>query len=279
MKKLSLFITAVYISLNANAQLAPTPQALENFETVEASKYEVRYSFRFKNHNTDKEYLEDTRVLQIGDGLVKEYSDIVYHFDSLATENFRKGLPTSSNTNATLPCEIFNNHKKKEIKVKYRLLLNGGVLCFDDRYPSFDWMFSEDAPIEIMGHSCGKATVNFAGREYSVWYTMDIPLPYGPYKFYGLPGLILRVEESNGMYIWEAFSVIKSSAPIKIYTYEKEIKCSRQDADKTIARMMRKPLTFLSSSGTKIMVARSDGSFGTPLNNEQENLYEPIELE
>ncbi|MBQ7042325.1 MAG: GLPGLI family protein [Muribaculaceae bacterium] len=279
MKQYYLLILATCINLNANAELAPTPQPLGNFETIEASKYEVRYSFRFKKHNTDKEYLEDTRVLQIGDGLVKEYSDIIYHFDSLATENFRKGLPTSSNTNETLPCEIFNYHKRKGIKVKYRLMLNGGVLCYDDRYPSFDWKFSEDAPMEIMGYSCGKATVNFAGREYSVWYTTDIPLPYGPYKFYGLPGLILRVEESNGMYIWEVFSVVKSSAPINIYTYEKEIKCNRQDANKTIGRMMRKPLTFLSSSGTKIMVARSDGSFGAPSNNEQENLYEPIELE
>ena len=279
MKQLCLFITAVCISLSANAQLAPAPQALEDLETIGTSKYEVKYSFRFKKHHTDKDYVEDTRVLQIGDGVVKEYSDIIYHFDSLATVNFRKGLPTSSNTNETLPCEIFNYHKKKEIKVKYRLILNGGVLCYDDRYPSFEWKFSADAPVEIMGYSCGKATVSFAGREYTLFYTMDIPLPYGPYKFCGLPGLILKVEDSRGMYIWEAFSIVKSSAPMNVYTYEKEIKCSRQDADKTIGRMMRKPLTFLSSSGSKIMVARSDGSFGAPSNNEQENLYEPIELE
>lgn len=279
MKQFCLFIVSVCINLSTYAQLAPAPQALEDFETIGTSKYEVKYSFRFKKHHTDKDYVEDTRVLQIGDVVVKEYSDIIYHFDSLATVNFRKGLPTSSNTNATLPCEIFNYHKKKEIKVKYRLMLNGGVLCYDDRYPSFDWMFAADAPIEIMGYSCGKATVNFAGREYIVWYTMDIPLPYGPYKFCGLPGLILKVEESRGMYIWEAFCIIKSSAPINVYAYEKEIKCSRQDADKTIGRMMRKPLTFLSSSGSKIMVARSDGSFGAPSNNEHENLYEPIELE
>lgn len=279
MRKHCLFIIAVCVSLSANAQLAPAPQPLGDFKTVETSKYEVRYSFRFKNHHTDKMYVEDTRVLQIGDRIVKDYSDIIYHFDSLATENFKKGLPTASNTNASLPCEIFNYHKKKETKIKYRLILNGGVLCYNDSYPTLDWKFSSEAPIEIMGYPCGKATVNFGGREYSVWYTMEIPLPYGPYKFYGLPGLILKVEESNGMYIWEAYSIVKSSTPINIYTYEKEIKCTRQDADKTIGRMMRKPLTFLSSSGSKIIVVRSDGSFGTPANNEQENLYEPIELE
>lgn len=278
MKKGYLFITAICICLSASAQLAPAPQTLEDFETIGTSKYEVKYSFRFKKHHTDKDYVEDTRVLQIGDGVVKEYSDIIYHFDSLATMNFRKGLPTSSNTNETLPCEIFSYHKKKEIKVKYRLILNGGVLCYDDRYPSFEWKFSADAPVEIMGYSCGKATVSFAGREYTVFYTMDIPLPYGPYKFYGLPGLILKVEDSRGMYIWEAFSIVKSDDPINEYTYEKEIRCSRQEADRTIGRMMRQPMTFLATSGSRVMVARSDGSFGAPETNEKENMYEPIEL-
>lgn len=279
MKQFLLLLMTICISLNANAQLAPAPQSLSDFKNLGTSRYEVRYSFKFKKHKTDKEYLEDIRVLQIGNEFVKDYSDIIYHFDSLATENFRKGLPTSSNTNETLPCEIFNYHKKKEIKVKYRLLLNGGVLCYDDTYPTFDWKFSSETPVEIMGYLCGKATGNFAGRKYSVWYTMDIPFPYGPYKFYGLPGLILKVEESTGMYVWEAFSIVKSAVPINNYTYEKEIKCNRQEANRTIGRMMRKPLTFLSSSGSKIMVARSDGSFGTPTNNEQEILYEPIELE
>ena len=41
---------------------------------------------------------------------------------------------------------------------------------------------------------------------------------------------------------------------------------------------MRQPMTFLTTSGSRLMVARSDGSFGAPENNEKENLYEPIEL-
>lgn len=278
MRRLCLFLTVASICLSARAQLAPAPQSLQDFKTIETSRYEIRYSFRFKNHHTDKDYVEDTRVLQIGDGVIKDYSDIIYHFDSLATENFRKGLPTASNTNATLPCEIFNYHKDKKTAVKYRLILNGGVLCYDDTYPVFDWKFSSDDPIRIMGYSCCKASVSFAGREYSVWYSLDIPIPYGPYKFYGLPGLILKVEESEGMYIWEAFSIVKSSTPINEYTYEKEIRCNRQEADKTIGRMMRQPMTFLTASGSRLMVARSDGSFGAPENNEKENLYEPIEL-
>lgn len=59
------------LNFEAYAQLAPAPQPLEDFKTIGTSKYEVRYSFKFKNHHTDSQYIEDTRVVQIGDAIVK----------------------------------------------------------------------------------------------------------------------------------------------------------------------------------------------------------------
>lgn len=45
-----------------------------------------------------------------------------------------------------------------------------------------------------------KATTNFGGRNWIAWFSKDIPLPYGPYVFYGLPGLILEVNDSENNY-------------------------------------------------------------------------------
>ena len=72
MKQFLLLLMTICISLNANAQLAPAPQSLSDFKNLGTSRYEVRYSFKFKKHKTDKEYLEDIRVLQIGNELVKD---------------------------------------------------------------------------------------------------------------------------------------------------------------------------------------------------------------
>lgn len=44
---------------------------------------------------------------------------------------------------------------------------------------------------------CKKATGTFRGREYTVWYSVEIPLPYGPWKLQGLPGLILEAYDTN----------------------------------------------------------------------------------
>jgi len=38
-----------------------------------------------------------------------------------------------------------------------------------------------------------KASVNFVGRTWTAWFTTDIPIQDGPYKFHGLPGMIVKL--------------------------------------------------------------------------------------
>lgn len=279
MKKICLLLLVLCIGFPAYAQWESSPESLDNYLCIDTARLVIQYSFKFKNHSGQKQYNEDIRVVQIGKNVVKDYSRIVYHYDSLATENFKKGLPTDNNLHATYPCEIYNYPKEKRVDEKYRMILTAGTLCYPSEWKDIKWEFSSDSPVRLLGYICNKAQTSYAGREYVAWYTLDLPAAYGPYKFHGLPGLILKVEESSGMYVWEAFSIRQSSMPINLYTYEKEIKCNRQEAHKTIGRMMRKPITFLTSVGVNLMLSRGDGTFGPPAGNEKENLYEPIELE
>jgi len=46
---------------------------------------------------------------------------------------------------------------------------------------------------------CNRAIGKFRGREYEAWYTLDIPIPSGPFKLGGLPGLILEAKSMDGM--------------------------------------------------------------------------------
>ena len=42
-----------------------------------------------------------------------------------------------------------------------------------------------------------KASLNFAGRIWTAWFVSDIPIQDGPYKFHGLPGLIVKIEDKT----------------------------------------------------------------------------------
>jgi len=51
-----------------------------------------------------------------------------------------------------------------------------------------------------------KATMKFGGRTWTAWFAPEIKISDGPYKFFGLPGLILKLEDDKGDY---RFSFVK----------------------------------------------------------------------
>lgn len=58
------------------------------------------------------------------------------------------------------------------------------------------WDLSNESK-KIGEFNCFKATAKFRGRQYTAWYTPEIPLPYGPWKLQGLPGIILEAYNEN----------------------------------------------------------------------------------
>ncbi len=73
---------------------------------------------------------------------------------------------------------------------------------YEEPVPQFDWKY-EDETREVMGYECRKATTRWRGRDWTAWYS-EIPVSAGPWKFNGLPGLILRLEDSKGEHMFEA---------------------------------------------------------------------------
>jgi len=50
---------------------------------------------------------------------------------------------------------------------------------------------------KIGNYTAQKATTNYLGRQWTAWFSTDLPFQDGPYKFYGLPGLIVKLEDKN----------------------------------------------------------------------------------
>lgn len=62
--------------------------------------------------------------------------------------------------------------------------------------PKLNWEFT-DKTKKIGEFLCNNAVAEFRGRVYNAWFTTKIPTSFGPWKLHGLPGLIVKVTDSN----------------------------------------------------------------------------------
>ena len=58
-----------------------------------------------------------------------------------------------------------------------------------------------------------KATATWGGRNWIAWFTPDIPFQEGPYKFHGLPGLIVELYDDKNNYRFELVKTQKLAKP------------------------------------------------------------------
>lgn len=81
-------------------------------------------------------------------------------------------------------------------------LIKGKPIFIKEELPTLNWVL-DPAETKMIGKlQCAKATVTFRGRDYIAWYSKDIPINYGPYKFHGLPGLIIEIYDTSRRYTW-----------------------------------------------------------------------------
>jgi GLPGLI family protein len=69
------------------------------------------------------------------------------------------------------------------------------TFLLDSLYP-MQWRISNETKT-IDSLTCFKANCTFRGRNYEAWFSPDIPVPFGPWKMGGLPGLIVDLKDDQ----------------------------------------------------------------------------------
>lgn len=127
---------------------------------------------------------------------------------------------------------------------------------FKSRIARDNYLYTEDRPMEwkilpetakIGDYKTQKAETNFAGRTWFAWFTTDIPIQDGPYKFSGLPGLIVKAEDSTGDFSFDLKEAKKINA---IATFEERgsvITLKRKDYEKQLQKFKQDPSSAMAS--------------------------------
>jgi GLPGLI family protein len=124
---------------------------------------------------------------------------------------------------------------------------------YNDNWIKINWDIQKDT-MRIGKFLCQKALGEFRGRTYTVWFSEEIPFPYGPWKLFGLPGLILEAEDSEHMFkvtfesINYPFSCAESDLEIPTANEKKTLKEYVEFEDNFTENMVNKLKSRLSRS-------------------------------
>ncbi|WP_261511627.1 GLPGLI family protein [Chryseobacterium paludis] len=147
-----------------------------------------------------------------------------------------------------------------------------------------NWKLVDETKIINTIH-CKKAEVIFKGRNWIAWYSPEIPLPYGPYKFSGLPGLIIKITDDKGDYDFELIKSVSGSKlkgkliNIRKSRYTEAIETTQQKLKQALRNADGNAAAILASYGTTIIKGQ-EIIRQREKEREQNKQYEnPIELE
>lgn len=143
---------------------------------------------------------------------------------------------------------------------------------YDEPYPNFVWELTSEQD-EILGYSCYKAKCAYGGRKWSVWFAPEIPINGGPWKFLGLPGLILKAIDHSRQYLFTCMQVERRKEPI--YFYEVPTTLVTKEKYRQYEKSMHEsPCDVLGNGGEWKFYYN-----GTELDSHWSIPYNPIELE
>ena len=170
----------------------------------------------------------DLMILEIGQKTSLFYSELRRVGDSIIAEDEKAGY-TSSFINLANAKKynldqwdivVAKNFPIEEVTVEEKLI---DVYRCSEKLIAQSWEITNDTA-QIAGLKCIKATTNYRGRIYEAWFTKQIPTAHGPWKFYGLPGLIVKVNDKKMQFNLELTALVKPPGntpiifPVRKYT-------------------------------------------------------------
>lgn len=93
-----------------------------------------------------------------------------------------------------------------------------------DKKGNQEWKITKEQKV-INNFECIKAESDFRGRKYIAWYTPEIPTKAGPWKFAGLPGLIVSISSNDGLYQFELLKIenVRVKPSFTSYTLQNDV--------------------------------------------------------
>ena len=164
-------------------------------------KYEVYYNFttplsrEIDVYATNDEYYSIEKI-----GTTKKITSKNLEDNK---DELNETIPNSSENSSTVlkldikwnDLTIYNNKLTNKLYATVQDINLGRNITVEE-IPNINWQITKETKT-VKNLNCTKAIANFRGLAWEIWFTNEIPLPYGPWKLQGAPGLIVEANTAD----------------------------------------------------------------------------------
>lgn len=210
MKK--IFVIIVMLSLlNSFRCMA---QLQDDDRIIDKAKLMVLYDLNYAEDSIHTDWRgNETMMLLIGNRHSFFSSYLAYTFEMVMRQKEDEGLLAEWIDNGSyndypihrFVYKIYKDFARNNVTYTEYLFLTGSFQ-YEEDMDNMEWNILDDT-LEIGGFRTQKAVCDYGGRQWEAWFAEELPFDDGPYKFHGLPGLILQISDTRGHYRFDFKSI------------------------------------------------------------------------
>lgn len=276
---LSLAATAAQAQMNIKISTGQTFRK----DTIDHKVLTVQYEMdALTDLSKPDARMQETLRLDIGRQVSRFYSYTAFVADSVLSADLANGASSeliaqhANQYHSQWSEQTFKNYPAGRVTTLDELAGDISRLRCEEPAEKPRWTLTQDT-LTLLGYRCTRATTQFKGRQWSAWYTTDIPVSEGPWKLCGLPGLILKAEDDEGHYRFTADGLEQSRGTEPILFGGKDYQpVDRKQYAKMHKRFAADPVGFITGIMPNVKITVQD-KHGNKTKNPKDTPYNPIE--
>ena len=271
MKKILVTVMALVLTIAAQS------------EKIDSTQFVAFYNYTIQTQDDEGQDVTDSLRLALLVGTRATYCTTVLAYN-------KDGRPGPEMTNA------FSMHQQNVLTDEERSEVVAVEPIYPYRYEThepmakIDWTLTDDT-LTISGLLCHRATGKLYGKQWTAWYTEEMPSSAGPWKLRGLPGLIVKAEDSEGIHCFMLYGTKNEVRDISSIDNPNYQKLSRKKLlafkKKTLGnpRYVKEPTYYVPAGADDVGEINLNGTtFYVGMNShmmilQKSHVYKPLELE
>lgn len=244
---------------------------------------EVMYRVTCIDDTVKKEVLADTFYLRYNDTRSLFYESDTFFKDSLRHNDIGKWSDMMSNS-------LTRHYPKDKAFKEYYVHTDyeQGIYTYQDgifvdkyRYrdslPNFNWEILPE--YKMLGeYRCQKAVGTYMGRQYETWFSPEMPVKAGPWKFYGLPGLIMEAYDTKHLYSFTFCGMHSCSGEMALFP-SRYFKTTKEKFLTELSLYLKDPIDYQANKSlTKITYGNTSGDLEMTTELRNSCRHQPMEL-